>query len=618
MADKTNDINSTEKLLDAIRGKQEEANDDIGKLSISSPQEFPVPQGSKKISRLFPDKKKYTIGVDIGHNFICLAKVIASPDDGAPILVDQKIIKYDEKIAKGSSEFNSLLKASLFSICGNSANCNIWTMMSADEVNIQRIKIPPVQKKQMENTIYWAAKKEASFDEKDYIFDFEVQEDVIEQGIPKHSVMVYTAPLAEIEKTKSLFSDIGISLTGITIAPFAIQNIYRMKWLPVEGTTATLFIGNEFSRINIYNKDNLVMTRRIKTGISSMLEAITDLFLSKKGSLTLGKEDAKKILFNLGADSEKPNITYAGFDLSEDDIFAMIIPVIERLTRQIERTLQYYHTTSTGQEKVEKIYVSSVIKIYDSVSDYISEQLGIKIELIDPFKCQAAGSVSETISLADRMALVPALGLSFSDNQRTPNLIFTYKEKNNEIITKRINRGIMAVFAASLVVCMITIIYQGIDIFALNKQRETLKREMSMFNPLISEDKVTKLANDVKMQRKISRQYAEKYLGMAVIGEISSLTPENIRLNNLKIRALATSAVMDKPVKTAKEETAEGITMEGVVFGDRNMLDSYLAQYIIKLSNSPMLSRVSVYKNNIVNFKKNDVLQFTMSAKIGK
>lgn len=618
MADKTNDINSTEKLLNAIRGKQEESSDDIEKMSISSPQELLAPQGDRTISKFFPDKKKYTIGIDIGNNFISLAKVISSADNNRPILIDQKIIKYGEEIAKGSPEFNSLLKASLSSICGNSANCNIWTMMSADEVNIQHIKIPPVQKKQMENTIYWAAKKETSFDEKEYIFDFEVQEDVIEQGIPKHSVMIYTAPLAEIEKTKALFSNIGISLNGITIAPFAVQNIYRMKWLPVEGTTATLFIGNEFSRINIYNKDNLVMTRRIKTGISSMMEAITDLFLSKKGSLTLGKEDAKKILFSLGSDSEKPNMIYAGFDLSEDDVFAMIVPVIERLTRQIERTLQHYYTMSIGQEKVEKIYVSSVIKVYDPIIDYISEQLGIRIEFIDPFKYQTANKAVETISLADRMALVPALGLSFSDNQHTPNLIFTYKEKNNEIITKRINRGIIAVFAAALVACIITITYQGIDIFSLNKQIETLKREMSMFNPPLSVDKVTKLANDVKMQRKISRQYAEKYMGMAVIGEISSLTPENIKLNNLKIKALATSTAIAKPDKTVKDEAADGIIMEGVVFGDRNMLDSYLAQYIMKLSNSPMFSRVSVYKNNIVNFRKSDVLQFTMSAKIGK
>jgi hypothetical protein len=59
------------------------------------------------------------------------------------------------------------------------------------------------------------------------------------------------------------------------------------------------------------------------------------------------------------------------------------------------------------------------------------------------------------------------------------------------------------------------------------------------------------------------------------------------------------------------------VTIEGVIFGDRNMLDSLLAQYVMKLENSPMLSKVSIQKNNVVTFKKNEVLQFTLSAKIG-
>ena len=619
LADK-NDINSTEKLLDAIRGKQEEAGKTIETTAISLPKGLPVPPQNKKLTRLFPDKKNYTVGVNISHGFIYLAKTIKA-DNGNPLLIDQKIIKYDENIANGSPEFNSLLRAYLLSICGNPANCDIWAMISAEEVNIQHIKIPPVQKKQMENAIYWAAKKELSFDEKDFIFDFELQEDIIDQGIPKHSVMVYSAPKAEIEKSKALFSGIGISLAGITIAPFAIQNIFRTKWLPAsEVAAATLFIGNEFSRINIYNKDNLVMTRGIKAGVSSLVEAITESFLEKNSAymhLILETGVAKKILFSLVSDSEKLKETDAGFGLKEDEIFTMIIPAIERLVRQIERTLQHY-TTSIGHEKVEKLYISSEIKIYDPILNYITDQLGVKSEIFDPFKNQAISQITEGISSEDRMALVPALGLSFSDNQRTPNLIFTYKEENKEIDTKKINRGIIASFAAALIICIIIIANQGNEVIALSKQRANLKQEMSMFNPMISTDKVAKLANDVKMQRNISRQYAERYLGMAVIGEIAALTPENIRLNNLRIITSVSSAVKDKPDKAAKEEVTEGIMLEGIITGDRNMLDSYLAQYIMKLNRSPIMRQVSVYKNSIVSFKKNDVLQFTMNAKIGK
>jgi len=616
LVDKKDDINSTEKLLNVIRGKKEE-DAAKGKQSDSLPEYSTAQKISKRLSNFFPARDNYTVGVDIGHEFIYLAKTISS-SDGNPRLIDQKIIKYDGKTDKESPEFNSLLKASLLSICGDPANCNIWTSISAGEVNMQHVKIPPVQKKQMENAVYWAAKKELSFDEKEYVFDYELQEDIIDQGIPKHSVMVYSAPKAEIEKIRTVFSNIGISLSGITILPFAIQNIFRAKWLPSgEGTTATLFIGHEFSRISIYKKNNLVMTRGIKTGIDSMIDAITESFIEKKGALRLEKVEAAKILFSLVSADKALSPTDNGFGLKEDEIFKIIIPVIDRLTRQVERTIEHY-TTAIGQERVEKIYISSVMNIYDPISSYIGDQLGVKMEAFDPLKNQAASQITELISPADRMALVPAMGLSFSRNQITPNLIFTYKQKNKEISIKRMNRGIIAAFAAALIVCIATIVYQGVDAFALNKQKVNLKREIALFNPLISKDSVTKLADEVKMQRKISRQYAQRYVGMAVIGEVATLTPENIRLNNLKIVTSPISVVKEKTDKTAKEETTEGVTLEGIITGERNMLDSYLAQYIMKLNNSPMLHQVSVLKNSIVNFKKNDVLHFTMSAKIGK
>ena len=298
--------------------------------------------------------------------------------------------------------------------------------------------------------------------------------------------------------------------------------------------------------------------------------------------------------------------------MEEDEIFQMIIPAIERLARQIERTLEYY-TTSIGNERVEKLYIASTMNVYPPILDYISEQLGIKSEVLDPFKYQAEGHVAEAISLSERMNLVAALGLSFSDNKHTPNLIFTYLEKNKEISIRKINRGILAACAVALIVCITTIIYQGMDRIVLNKQKAKLENELSLFKPLISADMVTKLANDVKNQRQISRQYAERYLEMSAIGEISALTPENIRLINLKI----TVPAKEKNDKTAKEEPG-GVILEGLVTGDRNMLDSYLAQYIIKLGNSQMIRQVSIQKNNIINFRKSEALQFTLSAKVGK
>ena len=92
--------------------------------------------------------------------------------------------------------------------------------------------------------------------------------------------MVYTAPREEIDELKGLFSQIGLPLTGISITPFAIQNLFKTEWIPpaVEGTVASLFIGNDFSRIDIFSKGKLIMTRGIKAGINSMVESLMERF----------------------------------------------------------------------------------------------------------------------------------------------------------------------------------------------------------------------------------------------------------------------------------------------------------------------------------------------------
>ena len=222
------------------------------------------------------------------------------------MLLEHKIIKYDHLTSKNSPEFNSILKSALHSFCGSFANCSIWTMVTAGEANVSYLKVPRVPKKQLQNVVYWSAKKELSFDDKDSVFDFELQGEITDQGIPKYLVMVYTAPKADIEGIKALFSDIGVPLAGITLAPFAVQNVFRSGWRGYdEGAFAALYVGDDFSRIDIYQGENLAMTRVVKTGISSMVEAIADTYVEKEKKFKLAADEAKKILFSLGPDSEK-------------------------------------------------------------------------------------------------------------------------------------------------------------------------------------------------------------------------------------------------------------------------------------------------------------------------
>ena len=87
-----------------------------------------------------------------------------------------------------------------------------------------------------------------------------------------------------------------------------------------EGTFASLFIGNDFSRIDIYSKNNLVMTRGIKTGISSMMEAIDESIAETLPGKKLDKERVKKILHDLSDDPGKSLKDEDGIHWNENTI----------------------------------------------------------------------------------------------------------------------------------------------------------------------------------------------------------------------------------------------------------------------------------------------------------
>jgi hypothetical protein len=609
-----NEINSTEKLLNVIRGKDEEQFSSFDKKGVSSSGRLP----DKKTKFSFPeslfDKKVFTVGVDISGDFICFAKT-AKDSGSRRILVDQRIIKCSPNISVGSPEFNSLLKSSLLSFCGSTANCSFWAKISAGQVNIYFIKIPRVPKKQLENVIYWTIKKEGFLDETTSIFDYELQDATVEPDKSKQSVMVYTAPKAEIEKIKTMFSGIGIELSGITTVPFAMQNIFRSKWMPAtEEIFASLFIGENYSRIDVYDKENLVMTRGIKTGSSSsMAEAIVSSVLEKTGGLRLEKEEARKILFSMGPESDKTRKEDSRKDFKKEEILEMISPVWERLARQVDLTLK---TSSIGNRKVEKIYIISSVNIDKSILDYMSDQLGTKTDFFDPLKQRQISAAEKTLSLSDKILLSPALGFALSDNKYTPNLIYTYLDKNKDATSKRINRIALFSFLAALIICIAAIVYQGATYNNLKKEKINLEKELALFSPLLSTETVLKEANELKTQRTIARQYVQKYTPLAVIGEISDMTPQNVRLINCRIVKGLSAPVTDAQGKTTQEVTND-VTIEGIVSGDKSALDSLLGQYVVRLENSPLFNSITVQKNSIIKFKKDEVLHFMLNAKIG-
>ncbi|OQW97962.1 MAG: hypothetical protein BWK74_05620 [Desulfobacteraceae bacterium A6] len=613
---------STEKLLDLIRNKKVDAASpslDISKIG-SQEKEFPSISFTP-----VSEKKPVNIGIDISLEYLTLVKTTKLPDKSWALL-GYRSISLTHIDSRKSPEFINFIKSELYNFFGTDKEMNLWANISAARVNVRHLKIPKVPKNQIEKTISWAIKRETPFDDRDTSLDFEILGEISEDNVPKLSIIAYTAPKDEIIETKRLFSEIGLPLNGISIAPFAVQNILKTIRIPAhKGTVACLFIGNDFSRIDIYADGKLFMTRGIRAGIKSMIEALMEriseespepeeLYEREGASATLRAQGVRKALFSLSPDAPPLTENDIGFKLTEEEKFKAILLSLERVVRQVERTFEYY-TATLKHDRVDRIYVSSVMNVYMPIVKYVGDQLGIESDVPDPLKFQLPDfeSYAEKTCVSDRVSLIPALGLALSDNEYTPNLLFRFKDKEKLAGILRITNAVFAFLILVALICGSVFFYQTRIINQKKSEIAQLEKRLLQYNPRADQSIISQMVDSLKQQQRISKTYRERYFGMAVISELSSLTPANIRLINLKAN-LGSVAPDEEPLKKDNKEAGKNevrnLVLEGLVFGDHNTLESSLAGFIMKLQESPMFRQISIQKNSIEPFRKDDVLNF--------
>lgn len=411
------EISSTEKLLDTIRDDREpqSGSPDVSSSPISTP-EITIPF----FSRAFSLGKAIHIGVEMGYSDLRLTKIDQSSEKKAELL-DYRIVPFEPELTKESPRFPQFLKSALIEFCGSSKRTEIWSNILTGRVETRYLRIPKVPKKQIANAAYWSYKKDTPFDEKEQIFDFLVLDEITDGGIEKFEVTAYAAPKQEVNELKAIFSKSGFPLTGVSIVPFTFQNLIKTDWLGSNGdSVCCLFIGRGWSRIDIFSKGNLVLSRGIKAGTETMIETLKEEINSARSEISLeiidsdgqttieptetrpeiDTEQAGKILYAIIQDSSQPPEKETlsdlraeiGLDMEADEMFMMILPALERMINQVSKTLEHY-TLNFGDDRIGKIYVSGRLSADMRIVDYIGDKLDIAGEVVNPFSPKSPFSI---------------------------------------------------------------------------------------------------------------------------------------------------------------------------------------------------------------------------------
>ncbi len=627
---KRDEVSSTERLLDLIR---DDSKSEYTTTGIASQRSF-----GHRLKNIFINpvsfRKSITVGLDLGHDDIKMVKMSQISDQKYEML-EYARIPFDQDVDRQSPQFPQFLRPIMMDFCGNSKNVKLWCTISSARVETRQIRIPKVNPKQIPNSVYWSFKKISAFDERENIFDFEILGESEENDRPKIDVMAYTALQKEIRELKELFSKAGFPLQGISIVPFAFQSLLRAGRLGTdEMNVSSLYIGRDWSRIDIFSEGNLMLSRGIKAGVKTMIEALRTEIEGNLFELSIAKsptkdpariraikkklknelEQAQQHFFGVIHDRAPSPLDERQRLLKEDKIFKMILPALERLVRQVERTLRHF-SLNYENARVGKIFISSGVNPHQRIVDYIGEELAIPTETLNPF-----ADSDNFLSLApspdypsEQSAFVPAMGMALSSNARTPNFLYTYKDKQKSARTQWVNRGVFAGFLLVIVLCVGVSFWQDRQVKDKEYRLRQLQRQLENVTLRVDKNLILKLVAETQASRREIKGIGKKYFGVAVISEITDLTPASVRLISISTK-LANSPGKKKGKKTASKNRT--LVLDGIVEGDRLILESTLAGYLMDLKNSPMLDQPKISKKSFERYKDKDVLRFTARLKL--
>jgi Tfp pilus assembly PilM family ATPase len=439
--------------------------------------------------------------------------------------------------------------------------------------------------------------------------------------------MAFKAPKKEISEIKEAFQTIGYPLKGITIVPFAIQNLFRSKIISHSDEDACcLFIGRDWSRIAIFNKQNLVLSRGIKAGMHSMVEAINIAIQSRakwsghvpandSGQITSENQasdlidpESQRLFFDfIGITGKKTDLSDRSDQHDSTQVFQMILPAMERLVRQVERTFEHY-ALNFNSEGVRRIFISGMVTANPMIVDYIGKQLDLPIAAMNPFPADSAfvRRIRIPENVQEREGFVPSIGLGLANNTVTPNFLLTHEDREQ---TETIRRNNMRILTACMIVLMVLI---GIFTWQENRLDEKrnrideLNNRLLTYNPPAEKDLLLALYAKTKNKRQTIHQIVYRYTPAAIVTELSNITPANIRL--MSIDAMFSG---DQPLPDAPR----AVTIEGIIFGNPDRFEPILTGYLLNLKNSPIFNKPSVRSKQVEYYQNQQVMRF--SANLG-
>ncbi len=499
---------------------------------------------------------------------------------------------YATGLTPQSPEFPQFLKKALESFEPVRREAHIWVLGCFPSLQVRFLSAPKTRPSQVSNMVYWTFRKEIPFDAALTVFDYDVEGEQVEGASRKIDVTAYAVVQSDLDALSAMFARAGYRLAGVVTPHFAMRNLFRARWLNHEHTTLSLYVGEESSSVQIQSGGHVAFSRVFITGMNAILDVLRERHPERTPAQAF--EQLR------GSDRD---------EVSESR--EIIRPALGRLMQQVERSMAAY-LVGRSAEEIKRIHVMGALAALPRLVDEMGAQWGIKtlpVHVIEP--PHLAAGVAPPADEQESALLTMAAAVALSNEGRTPNLLHTYVKREKAARARRTRKLVTAISCLALALLLaghaITMRINGRKM----RELEALEERAAQYTPGLDRDMIGRLVAEVQARHTRFRSIARNCRSIAVLNQLATLTPPDIRLASIRI-SLDPRDVKDR----GESADLERVRIEGMVRGLPETQESRLASYVIQVEDDELFEGVSVAKSIPGREGSEPVLLFEMDVRL--
>ncbi|MDD5422986.1 MAG: pilus assembly protein PilM [Candidatus Omnitrophota bacterium] len=535
------------------------------------------------IARIFNFGKKAAnvIGVDIGA---CTLKIV-----GVRLAQEVEIAFYSIIEIPTGSDNDYITDTIKKTVKANSFSSQSAVLTFSDEaIAIRRIEMPHMPYGEVIEALRWKAKDLVHFDISSAAIGFQVIGEVQKEDGSKAFDIMFVAVSSEvIEKKIKAVKDANLSVEAVSVEPFGLEAILKMG--PKQEhpkTTLIVDAGNMKTEVSMFRNGTLEFVRPIPLGSGVISDALQSKFLSDKGEeIVLTKEQADDAKKRLGIAYDAVTLENG---ISSRQILSLMRPVLERISKEIKRSEEYY-VHEFGVENISEAYLAGGGAGLKNLDRYLQEELNVPVAKIAMPPSINTSKVA--LNADDAMSIAALVGVAVSYRKCLNLLPHEYRTEKVEFIEKVSLRALASILVVAL---WVSFFFTKVRIDDYDRRIKTAPIQQEVVA------QVKELRNRaVEREAFLSSLQAGELPVENIMKELSNIIPQNVVLQNL---------TMNKKAKT--------VNMSGFVYGPGSSAQTILAKFMEDMESSRYFKEAQLDSLQLGKAGSQDSSTFSMACSL--